>query len=96
MGHVLQFAERDPSLSDDLAKAQIEILREALLSKQYERLDKADQTLLIVVAGMDGVGKGSAINTLNTWLDPRHVHTLAFGKLSEEEAMRPFDVALLE
>lgn len=30
MGHVLQFAERDPSLSDDLAKAQIEILREAL------------------------------------------------------------------
>ena len=89
MGHVLQFAERDPSLSDEQAKPQIEMLREALLMKQYERLQKADQTLLIVVAGMDGVGKGSAINTLNTWLDPRHVHTLAFGKLSEEEAMRP-------
>lgn len=89
MGHVLQFAERDPSLNDELAKQQIDTLREALLSKQYERLQKADQTLLIVVAGMDGVGKGTAINTLNTWLDPRHVHTLAFGKLSEEEAMRP-------
>lgn len=89
MGHVFQFAERDPSMPADEAKKQIEQLRPALQISQYERLQKADQTLLIVVAGMDGVGKGSAINTLNTWLDPRYVHTLAFGELTEEEVMRP-------
>ncbi len=89
MGHVFQFAERDPAMSADEAKKQIGALRPALLLSQYERLRKAEQTLLIVVAGMDGVGKGSAINTLNTWLDPRHVHSLAFGEPTEEEAMRP-------
>lgn len=89
MAHVFQFAERDPSMTAEQAKQQLDELRHGLLLSQYERLQKADQTLLIVVAGMDGVGKGSAINTLNTWLDPRHVHTLAFGELTEEQAMRP-------
>ncbi len=86
---MFQYAESDPTLSHDDAKAQEQDLRVALLQEQYRRLQAADQTLLIVLAGIDGAGKGSTINLLNTWLDPRHIHTLAFGELTHQEAMRP-------
>jgi len=83
-------AESDPQISKEEAKPQIDALRTALLKAQYARLEKADQSLLIVVAGLDGVGKGSTINLLNEWMDPRHIETLAFGKPSREEQQYPF------
>ena len=86
---MFSYAESDPKISKDEVKEQEAELRTRLLQQQYRRLQAAEQSLLIVVAGLDGVGKGSAINLLNTWLDPRHVHSLAFGKLSRREAMRP-------
>ncbi|TCU93895.1 polyphosphate:AMP phosphotransferase [Paracandidimonas soli] len=82
-------AETDPVIDKDEARELEADLRIRLLQHQYRRLQQAEQTLLIVVAGIDGAGKGSAINLLNTWMDPRHVHTLAFGKLNKREAMRP-------
>lgn len=86
---MFQYAETDPVLSHDDAKALEDTLRIALLQAQYRRLQAADQTLLIVLAGIDGAGKGSTINLLNTWLDPRHIHTLAYGDLNHQETMRP-------
>ncbi|MGO3889600.1 MAG: polyphosphate:AMP phosphotransferase [Paenalcaligenes sp.] len=82
-------AENDPCLSKEEAQPLIAELRTALQHQQYRRLHEQKQSLLIVVAGLDGAGKGSAINQLNTWLDPRYVHTLAYGKLTSGEAMRP-------
>ena len=38
---------------------------------------------------MDGGGKGETANLLNTWMDPRHIVTKAFGRPSDEEAERP-------
>src|SRR5690606_29067491 len=78
-----------PAMSHDDAREQEATLRVELLQEQYRRLQAADQTLLIVLAGIDGAGKGSTINLLNTWLDPRHIHTLAYGDLTHQEAMRP-------
>ncbi len=89
MKRAFELAEQDPHTDRAWAQEKLLELRPLLLHWQQERLDQADQTLLIVVAGMDGVGKGSAVNTLNTWLDPRHVHTLAFSEPTEEESMRP-------
>lgn len=89
MKRSFELAEQDPHTDHAWAQEKLNELRPLLLHWQQERLEKADQALLIVVAGMDGVGKGSAVNTLNTWLDPRHVHTLAFSEPTEEEIMRP-------
>jgi polyphosphate:AMP phosphotransferase len=38
---------------------------------------------------VDGAGKGETVNVLNEWMDPRHIHTVAFGPPTEEEQQRP-------
>ncbi len=82
-------AQADPILPKEDYKACERRLRTALLKAQYDRLDRADRTLLIVVAGIDGAGKGQTINLLNDWMDPRHIHTLAFGEPDEIESEFP-------
>lgn len=82
-------AEADPTLSKDEFKALETRLRVGLLNAQYERLRQADKTLLIVVAGIDGAGKGATINLLNEWMDPRHIRTLAYGPREGDELDRP-------
>ena len=82
-------AQSDPSLSKDDYEAQEARLRVALLKAQYRRLERAEQALLVVVAGIDGAGKGDTINLLNEWMDPRHIKTMAFGPPEGEELERP-------
>ncbi len=64
-------------------------LRERLLEAQYKLLKEARTTVLIVIGGVDGAGKGETVNLLNEWMDPRHIRTFAFGVPSDEEAERP-------
>lgn len=82
-------AEADPSLSKEEFKPLEARLRVALLNAQYQRLAKADKTLLVVVAGIDGAGKGATVNLLNEWMDPRHIKTLAYGPREGDELDRP-------
>lgn len=82
-------AEADPTLSKDEFKALETRLRIGLLNAQYERLRQAEKTLLVVVAGIDGAGKGATINMLNEWMDPRHIRTLAYGPREGDELDRP-------
>ncbi len=82
-------AEADPSLSKDEFKPLETRLRVGLLNAQYQRLEKADKTLLVVVAGVDGAGKGATVNLLNEWMDPRHIKTLAYGPPEGEALERP-------
>lgn len=82
-------AEADPSLSKDEFKPLEARLRVGLLNAQYQRLEKADKTLLVVMAGIDGAGKGATVNQLNEWMDPRHIKTLAYGPPEGEELDRP-------
>jgi len=70
------FAEREP------------VLREALLDAQM-RLAEAGLSVVVVVAGAEGSGKGETVNTLLNWLDARYVETHALGSPSEEERERP-------
>src|SRR5690554_1969171 len=83
-------AESDPSIPKDEAKAQVAELRAALLTAQYDQLTKADRSLLIVVAGIDGVGKGGTVNLINEWMDARHIRTMAYGPPTQEESRYPF------
>ena len=82
-------AEADPSLSKEEFKPLEARLRVALLNAQYQRLANANKTLLVVVAGIDGAGKGATVNLLNEWMDPRHIKTLAYGPREGEELERP-------
>jgi len=64
-------------------------LRHALLDAQYELIRKGRFPVIVIVGGVDGAGKGETVNVLNEWMDPRHVHTHAFGKPGTEERRRP-------
>ena len=64
-------------------------LRAALLDAQYELGLAGRFPVLILIAGVEGAGKGETVNLLNEWMDPRHIRTTAFGPPSTEEAERP-------
>ena len=64
-------------------------LRHQLLAAQYELVKKADFPVVIILAGVDGAGKGETVNLLNEWMDPRYIHTNAFRPLGEEPSGRP-------
>jgi AMP-polyphosphate phosphotransferase len=64
-------------------------LRGRLLELQYKLLARGDFPVVILVNGVDGAGKGETVNLLNEWMDPRHIHTHAFGELTDIERERP-------
>ncbi len=64
-------------------------LRQALLEAQYQQLSEAKRPVIVLVNGVDGAGKGETVNLFNEWMDPRHIHTHAFGELTDEERDRP-------
>ncbi len=65
------------------------LLRAALLNAQYDLKLDGRFPVLILIAGVEGAGKGETVNLLNEWMDPRHIQTTAFGPPSDEEAERP-------
>jgi polyphosphate:AMP phosphotransferase len=80
IGHKLgkkEFAKEEPKL------------RRALLDAQYDLLEKAKFPVIILVNGVDGAGKGETVNLFNEWMDPRHIHTHAFGGSTDAERQRP-------
>lgn len=64
-------------------------LREALLNAQYDLKENGRFPVLILIAGVEGAGKGETINLLHEWMDPRHISTHAFFEPSDEERERP-------
>ena len=63
-------------------------LREQLLLAQ-QALKENKTAILIIVAGMDGAGKGDVIDRLNKWLDTRNIQVHAFWNSTDEERERP-------
>jgi AMP-polyphosphate phosphotransferase len=86
---MFQEAEADPQLSQDEFKKIEQHLRIQLVNQQYRHIGLKDRALLILVAGIDGAGKGETINLLNEWMDPRHIHTIAFPEASREDRAYP-------
>jgi AMP-polyphosphate phosphotransferase len=59
-----------------------------LLAVQRE-LRQTDIPVVILIAGVEGAGKGEVVNRLNEWLDTRGVQTFAFWDETDEERERP-------
>jgi polyphosphate:AMP phosphotransferase len=64
-------------------------LRQALLEAQFD-LKERDYPVIIVIAGLDGAGKGGLVHRINEWMDPRGIETSTFWEHSDEEESRPF------
>ena len=64
-------------------------LRADLLVAQYALKEHAAFPAIVLIAGVDGAGKGETVNKLNEWMDPRHIRTAAFGPPIEEEREHP-------
>lgn len=75
-------------VSKQAYKAQVLLLREELLAVQ-QRLRHASFSVIVLFSGVDGAGKGETVNLLHEWMDPRWLHTHAYGEPSDEERERP-------
>lgn len=64
-------------------------LRHQLLNAQFD-LAECDYPVIILVAGLDGAGKGALVHRLNEWMDPRGIETNTFWEHSDEAESRPY------
>jgi polyphosphate:AMP phosphotransferase len=69
---------------------QVPKLRADLLDAQFDLGDLKKYSVILLVNGVGGAGKGETVNLLNAWMDPRHIQTHAFPPPSDEERERPF------
>ena len=86
---MFESAELGHSIPDREYDREEPKLREALLKAQYDLLANKSFPVIILIGGVDGAGKGETVNILNEWMDPRFIHTHAFGEMSDEERERP-------
>ncbi|MBW2314420.1 MAG: polyphosphate:AMP phosphotransferase, partial [Deltaproteobacteria bacterium] len=70
-------------------KKEQPVLREDLLAAQFELLEKNAFPVVILVAGVDGSGRGETVNLLNAWMDPRTIETHGLELPSGEEQRFP-------
>jgi polyphosphate:AMP phosphotransferase len=85
---MFESAELGHKIDKDRYQQEVPELREALLNAQIDLLS-ADFSVIILIAGVDGGGKGETVNILNEWMDPRHIETNALDTPTDEESERP-------
>ncbi len=66
-----------------------ENLRERLLDAQFELAERKRASVLVLVNGSDGAGKGEVVDRLYEWLDDHFIETLTYGAPTDEERARP-------
>jgi polyphosphate:AMP phosphotransferase len=86
---MFESAEIGHKLAKSEFKREEPKLRQRLLALQYQLFENGKFPVVILVNGVDGAGKGETVNLLNEWMDPRHIHTHAFGALTDVERDRP-------
>jgi polyphosphate:AMP phosphotransferase len=86
---VFEAAELGQKVSKAQYAKEEPAMREALLDAQYELLQQKRRSVVILVNGVDGAGKGESVNLLNEWMDPRHLRSVAFGAETDEERAHP-------
>ncbi|HET7291642.1 MAG TPA: polyphosphate:AMP phosphotransferase [Vicinamibacteria bacterium] len=85
---MFEAAELGQELSKQEYDEDVPRLRAELLEAQFQ-LRETRTPVIVVIAGVEGAGKGETVNRLLEWLDPRGLETHAFGPPLEEEQQRP-------
>jgi len=85
---MFESAELGHKVSKSIYKKETAVLREALLNIQHDLAENKSFPVIIIIAGVDGAGKGETANLLNEWMDPRRIHTHAFGPPTIHELQR--------
>ncbi|MDV7339991.1 polyphosphate:AMP phosphotransferase [Terasakiella sp. A23] len=85
---MFETAELGRSVSKKEFEEKVQDLRIELLEIQQE-LRNCDFPVIIVMAGVDGAGKGTTVNLLNEWMDSRWIDNNAYVRHSDEESERP-------
>ena len=86
---MFESAELNHDISKAVYRREEPKLRQALLDAQNELMQGKRFAVLVLIAGVEGAGKGETVNLLNEWMDPRHIQVRAFHLPSDEEAKRP-------
>src|SRR5688572_9252655 len=86
---MFEFAELEHRVAKSAYQREEPKLRAELLNAQYDLKDNGKLSALVVIAGVEGAGKGETIHLLNEWMDPRHILTHGFADPSDEERERP-------
>ncbi|NOR68671.1 MAG: polyphosphate:AMP phosphotransferase, partial [Methylomarinum sp.] len=85
---MFEIAELGHSIKKSVYNDKTPELRTQLLQAQ-EKIKQSNFSVIILISGVDGGGKGEVINLLNEWMDPRYMRTIAFAEPSDEEQERP-------
>lgn len=85
---IFESHEQNRQLPKKEFKQKLPELRVELLQLQQELIEQKFP-VIILFAGVDGAGKGEAVNFLNEWMDPRTIATHAYTTPSDEERERP-------
>jgi AMP-polyphosphate phosphotransferase len=85
---VFETAQLGRKVTKEVYEAEVPAMRARLLELQ-QALRQAEIATVIVVAGVEGSGKGEVVNRLHEWLDPRGLRTHAFWDESDDERERP-------
>ncbi len=71
-------------------QSRVRQLRKALLRLQMD-VKSAPFKVLLIIAGPEGAGRGSLLNTFAEWLDPRGVETFSYHTPTDEEKSHPHE-----
>lgn len=86
---MFEIVEAGTKISKADYKKRLPQLRYELLQAQFALKEKGIP-LLIILAGVEGAGKGEVVNRLNSWMDTRYIETHVFRKETDGEKHRPF------
>jgi polyphosphate:AMP phosphotransferase len=85
---MFETAEIGNSIDKATYNREVPLVRSALLGAQ-KQLGGADVSVVVVVGGVEGAGKGDTVNLLLAWMDARGIQTHAFWDPTDEEQDRP-------
>ncbi|WP_198378476.1 polyphosphate:AMP phosphotransferase [Neoroseomonas rubea] len=86
---MFEAAELDHKVDKAAYRKEEGELRRALLQAQRDLGTQKRFPVLILIAGVEGAGKGETVHLLNEWMDPRFIEVTGFGLPTEEEQAHP-------
>ncbi len=86
---MFESAELGQTIDKKTYDEQVPALREALLQAQYELKSRSRFSVLILINGIEGAGKGETVKLLSEWMDPRHLVVRTFDWPTNEAYAHP-------